>query len=402
MRVCVVAEFYPRWRDPVLGVWAHRQAVAARDAGAEVRVLALERPVPSAAAADAALHGRPSTLAGQLAAFARQPRHETLDGIEVDYVRFASPRRERGYGGWHRWARGPLRRALDRVQRGDPLDLVHAHYAVPAGAAVRPWAESRGVPLVVSVHGGDLLAPTLASPATRATVAEVLRRSAGVLCNSGATLRAAAALAGSGEHMRVVHPPGAPPPENPPPKRDEPTLATLAHVIPRKRHADVLVAVHSLGERLPDLRWAVIGDGPSVPELQARARELGVDGRVDWLGTLPPDRALAELSRCHLMAMPSVDEAFGVAYVEALACGVPAIGCEGEGGPEEIAGLAEGMTLVPPRDPAALAGAIERLLGDRDALERLSEAARRTGDSSFGIEACGRATVAAYRDALAA
>ena len=50
MRVCVVAEYYPRRRDPVLGVWAHRQALAARDAGAEVHVLALERPVPSAAA----------------------------------------------------------------------------------------------------------------------------------------------------------------------------------------------------------------------------------------------------------------------------------------------------------------------------------------------------------------
>ena len=54
------------------------------------------------------------------------------------------------------------------------------------------------------------------------------------------------------------------------------------------------------------------------------------------------------------MALPSVDEAFGVAYVEALACGVPAIGCAGEGGPEEIAALGEGMLLVPPRDPDAL------------------------------------------------
>ena len=49
-----------------------------------------------------------------------------------------------------------------------------------------------------------------------------------------------------------------------------------------------------------------------------------------------------------------------------------------------------------------MAGAIERLLGDRDALKRLAEAARRTAEGSFGLEACGRATLAAYRDALAA
>ena len=50
MRVAVVAEYYPRAADPVLGVWAHRQALAARDAGADVRVLVLHRPVPSKAA----------------------------------------------------------------------------------------------------------------------------------------------------------------------------------------------------------------------------------------------------------------------------------------------------------------------------------------------------------------
>ena len=66
MRVCVVAEYYPRRRDPVLGVWAHRQALAARAAGAEVRVLALERPVPPLALARAALGGHPRALAGWL------------------------------------------------------------------------------------------------------------------------------------------------------------------------------------------------------------------------------------------------------------------------------------------------------------------------------------------------
>ena len=50
MRVAIVAEWYPSPADPVHGIWAHRQAVAARDAGADVRVLAMRRPVPPLAA----------------------------------------------------------------------------------------------------------------------------------------------------------------------------------------------------------------------------------------------------------------------------------------------------------------------------------------------------------------
>ena len=95
-----------------------------------------------------------------------------------------------------------------------------------------------------------------------------------------------------------------------------------------------------------------------------------------------------------------VDEAFGVAYVEAMSCGVPAIGSAGEGGPEEIAAAGPGMLLVPARDPSALADRIASLLGDGARWEELSAAARRTAAERFGAEACGRATVDAYREAL--
>jgi teichuronic acid biosynthesis glycosyltransferase TuaC len=100
------------------------------------------------------------------------------------------------------------------------------------------------------------------------------------------------------------------------------------------------------------------------------------------------------------MALPSVDEAFGVAYVEALACGVPAIGCEGEGGPEEIVTFGEGMLLVPPREPDALAEAIRALLADEARLTELSESAQGTAAEEFSWERCGRATVRAYERAL--
>jgi teichuronic acid biosynthesis glycosyltransferase TuaC len=388
-----VAEYYPRRRDPVLGVWAHRQALAARDAGADVRVLVLDRPLPGVAALREAARGKPGRLTRELRAAARRPRNELREGIEVEYVRFLAPPRERTYARWHRWARKPLARALER---GRPFDLVHAHYAHLAGAAALDWTKPRGIPLAVSVHGGDVLAPTLAGPDARATIATVLREAAVVMANSRGTARMVEELAGRGDHVRVVHL-GADIPSDAelPPKHAQPTVATLAHAIPRKRHEDVLRALPLLP---PEVRWTAIGDGPELPRLEALARELGVAERVTLAGQLAPAQALDELARCHAMAMPSEDEAFGVAYVEALAHGVPAIGCEGESGPEEVAAAGQGMLLVPPRDPKAIAHAIERALADPS----LQAKARATASEHFTWEATGRATAAAYEAALGA
>jgi glycosyltransferase involved in cell wall biosynthesis len=398
--VCVVAEYYPRPDDPVSGVWAHRQALATRDAGADVRVLVLDRPLPGAAALRDATAGRPGRLARELKAAASRPRSTVLDGIEVEYVRYLSPSREHSYASWYRYARRPLASALSKR---NPLDLVHAHYAHLAGAAALDWTAPRRMPLVVSVHGGDVLAPTLASPAARATVARVLREASGVIANSRGTERHAAALAGRADHTCVVHLGTDIPAEDElPPKHTRPTVATVAHAIPRKRHEDVLRALALLPEAV---RWTVIGDGPELPRLEALAHELGVADRVTMTGQLPPDEAHRELGRAHVMALPSVDEAFGVAYVEALARAVPAIGCTGESGPEEIAALGagrdgdgspSGMLLVPPRDPPALAAAIERALAD----PALPAAARATAAAHFTWEQTGRATVAAYEAAL--
>ena len=148
------------------------------------------------------------------------------------------------------------------------------------------------------------------------------------------------------------------------------------------------------------MRYRIIGAGPEVATLRELAHELGVAGRVEWLGQLEPEPALAALAQSSLMAMPSVDEAFGVAYVEALACGLPAIGCRGEGGPEEIAALSNAMVLVPPGDVVALAQAIESVLSDPQRLRDLSREARDCAAEHFSWERCGRRTVAAYRRAL--
>jgi glycosyltransferase involved in cell wall biosynthesis len=374
MKVVVVAEYYPRAADPVLGIWAHRQALAARDAGADVRVLVLHRPVPSRAAAR---RRDPRELIRPLL----QPLRTRPDGLEVTFVPFLAPPRPTSYGAWGAWAAPTLALAL-RAMR--PYDLVHAHYAAPAGDAVR--RARAGAPYVVSVHGGDVLAVAQEERGRRAVEAG-LGGARLVMANSAAIETRCRDLGAT--NTRVVHL-GTDVPE-PRPRGTE--LVTVAHLVARKRHADVLHALAGL----PDMRWVVVGDGPERPALERLARELGVAGRVDFRGALPHPEAMLAARSGAVFVLPSVDEAFGVAYVEAMAGGVPAIGCAGEPGPEEIARCGGGIRLVAPRDPQALAQAIRETAGDR----ALGERARATVLEHFTWAGCGRATVDAYAAALA-
>jgi glycosyltransferase involved in cell wall biosynthesis len=395
MRVAVVAEYYPRAADPVLGVWAHRQALAARAAGADVRVLVLHRPVPPRAALDGAREGAPGAL-DALVAPLRQPLRTTLDGLDVAYVPFVAPPRPRSYGSWGAWAAPPLAVALRALRRRWPFDLVHAHYAAPAGDAV---ARARpGVPVAVSVHGGDLLSVAHDSAAGRRAVERGLRSARVVLANSAGMGERARGF-GAGE-VRVVHL-GADLPAAAAPHEGPSRLVTVGHLVARKRHADVLRALWLLRDDHPELRWEVVGDGPERGAIERLAAELGLADRVRLRGRLAPAEAAAAARGGTLFVLPSVDEAFGVAYVEAMAGGVPAIGCRGEAGPEEIAACGGGIRLVAPGDPESLAAEIRAILAEPRWRRELGDAARATVAAHFTWEACGRATVAAYEAALA-
>jgi teichuronic acid biosynthesis glycosyltransferase TuaC len=393
VRVAVVSEYYPRAHDPVLGVWAHRQALAARDAGADVRVLVLHRPIPP-------LSTPPRELpAATLRLLRDQPRHATLDGIEVEYVRFVAPPRPRAYGSWGAWAAPSLALALRRLRGRFPFDLVHAHNAVPAGdAVVRARTQ---VPLVVSVHGSDVFfaAPSFASG--RIAVRRAFERARLVVANS-AGVEAATRTLGA-RRTRVVHLGTDLPPADAladPAGREPPLLVSVAHLVARKRHADVLRAMALLRDRRPSLRYRVIGDGPEREPLERLAVELGLDGRVAFDGQREHAEALRRAREGSVFVLPSVDEAFGVAYVEAMAGGLPAIGCRGEPGPEEIAAVGGGIRLVAPRDPAALAAEIDALLADPTVLRASGAEARATVEAAFTWARCGADTVRAYEDVL--
>ncbi len=391
MKVVVVSEFYPRRHDPVLGVWAHRQALAAQAAGAEVHVVVLHRLIPPLAS----VRGGPRSFAAATAALARQPRHDTIDGLPVSYVRFVSPVRSRSYASWGAWAAPPLGVALRHLRRRFPFDLVHAHNAIPPGDALR--RVNAGVPIVVSVHGGDVLYTARTSRAGAAAVRRSLGAARLVLANSEGI--AELSRRHGAADTRVVHL-GTDVPERTAARSGSPTLVTVAHLVARKRHADVMRAVAVLSARHPTLRYLIVGDGPERGPLGALAERLGIADRVTFAGQLHPSAALETSRRATIYAMPSTEEAFGVAYIEAMAAGLPAIGCRGEPGPEEIAAAGDGFLLVPPGDIERLTQRIDELLSDPHRLREAGQRARATALAHFTWEGCGAQTLAAYEHAL--
>jgi teichuronic acid biosynthesis glycosyltransferase TuaC len=216
VKVLVVAEFYPSERDPVLGLWAHRQAVAARDAGAEVEVVVLHRLVPPRAS----LRDR------------RALRVQEREGLRVTYVPFVSPPRERAYARWGSWAAPPLAATMRLLRRRFPFDLVHAHNGVPTGDAV--LRSHLRAPLVVSVPGPDVLYVPQRVPGGEEAVRRTLGAARLTLANSQGI--AEMARRHGAEDVRVVHLGTDLPGETI--KRHD-TLVTVAHLIARKRHAHV-------------------------------------------------------------------------------------------------------------------------------------------------------------------
>jgi len=139
----------------------------------------------------------------------------------------------------------------------------------------------------------------------------------------------------------------------------------------------------------------VTGGVADRPALEAELRRLGITHRVTVFEKLSPEALVDMYATAEVAVSPSVYEGFGFPAAEAMACGLPLVAARGGALPEVVgdAGL-----LVPPRDPQALAGAVNRLLDDPALRERLGHAARERVVETFRWERAARETAAVYEE----
>ncbi|HYM14416.1 MAG TPA: glycosyltransferase [Dehalococcoidia bacterium] len=252
--------------------------------------------------------------------------------------------------------------------------LVHALHLTSYGFLA---GRARFQPSIVSVWGTDVLEAPSVSPFHRWLTRQALAR-AGALTATGLRLAEATLPHTPAGKPVVVIPYGVDTDRFAPgasPDNARVTVGAVARLSPEKGLDTLLRAVAALGNRGLRLSVLLAGDGPERQSLEALARALHLDDDVRFLGELPHDSVPDVLRQIDIFAMPSTAEGFGVAALEASAAGVPVVASDVHGIPDVVLDGVTGL-LVPPRDTAALAGAIARLADDAALRRRMGAAGR--------------------------
>jgi glycosyltransferase involved in cell wall biosynthesis len=142
---------------------------------------------------------------------------------------------------------------------------------------------------------------------------------------------------------------------------DGATILCVARQYPRKHVADLLRALPLVRARARNARAIIAGDGPEHAALLALAAELRLGDAVTFTGALPDAELERLYRRADVFCLPSVQEGFGIVFLEAMACGLPVVATDSAAIPEVVPHGRAGL-LVPPGDVAALAGALAELL----------------------------------------
>jgi len=158
--------------------------------------------------------------------------------------------------------------------------------------------------------------------------------------------------------------------------RTGPVVLSVARMYPRKRLSDLLRAAALLRARAPGIEVRIVGRGPDWDALSRLRAELGLGEGVVLLGDLTRERLAEEYVNASVFCLPSVQEGFGIAFLEAMAAELPVVACRIAAVPEVVLDGTTGL-LVAPRDPGALAEALERLVREPALAERLGRAGRR-------------------------
>lgn len=292
------------------------------------------------------------------------------------------------------WRRGTAYLAayqyLCRSVQEHDVDAIHAACCLPEGFLAWMLRRRTGIPYLVYVHGEELNVAQSSRELSWMTH-RVLRGAETIVANSRNT---AAILttdwATPTEQVRVLSPGVDATRFCPAERSDEvrkklgwgsrPVVLSVGRLQKRKGHAQLIRALQEVKIAVPDVLYAIVGEGIEQESLHRMIGELGLQEHVILHGDLPGVNLIHAFQQCDLFALPNIEvagdiEGFGIVLLEAQACGRPVIAGD-SGGTAETMRDGETGRIVDCREVGLLAKTLSELLADHTRRERMGIAAR--------------------------
>jgi glycosyltransferase involved in cell wall biosynthesis len=317
-------------------------------------------------------------------------RKEPAASSPADWVRYPQIPGNLGLSSAGLWLYARLLAEVPRLHRERPIDVIHAHSALPCGHAATLLSRHLNIPFVVTLHGLDVFNTCflggVAAEWRRKASIDVYRSARTAICISERVQRLL--RDGMQEDVRstVVYngtdtnffSPASGRAE----LRQEMEILVVANLLVGKGHELVLRAIRRLETSFPRLHCRIIGEGPDRARFEALARELGIAQRVQFEGRKSRAEVAAAMRACSVFVLPSRYEGLGCAYLEAMACGKPVVACRGQGIDEIIEHGKNGWLIPNWLTPAdgldELAQGLSTLLRSPELCSRLGASARET------------------------
>jgi glycosyltransferase involved in cell wall biosynthesis len=275
-----------------------------------------------------------------------------------------------------------LLRRVRQLHRHSPIRVIHAHAALPCGHAAAFLSRRLGIPFVVTIHGLDVFNSCfqegIAAEWRRKASLSVYERARKAICVSGKVRQlltdgmvadVAAEVVYNGTDPDLFAP-GSP-------QNGTPAILMVGNLLSGKGHELVLRAFARAKVSHPGLQCRIIGIGADRDRFARLAGDLGISDRVHFLGRRSRSEVAQAMRDCTVFALPSRYEGLGCVYLEAMACGKPAIACRGQGIDEIIHHGSNGW-LVPVDGLEELVQGLQVLLRNADLRARIGHAARQT------------------------
>lgn len=394
----MISHMYPSPVNPTGGIFVHEQVKALRDRGHDVRVISPKGWAPPGLS--------------RWSSYRDVVPEDTVDDVLVHYPRkLTLPGGRLGHRNADAFLLG-IRKTVRRIHAEWPVDVIHAHMMVPDGWAAARVGHELGIPAVGTAHRADVLDVPAQGAKARMRVAGAIQDLDAVVTVSRAIGDAADAIARPRRPITVV-PNGADaavfmPRDAGEARRrigvpdDGPVVSYVGKLVPRKGVDTLIEAMGILAARSTGApRLVMAGIGGMREPLGQRAAELGVAGRITWLGKVPHDDVGWVMSAGDVFVLPSLSEGLPTVVCEAMACGLPVVATAVDGTPEIVDDPATGL-LVQPHDAGGLATALARVLDDPALRAAMGTEALRRSQADYTWAANARRMEQVYAEVMRA